>query len=119
MATVQKPIESGEWVEHGPLSIRVERDPAELYVLGFYGEFDIAGVEIALSALRQAEESDAEQILVDLSGLDFIDSQGLRVLCEANRRERRTDRLVFLPGTGSVERVFALTQLDSQLPFAK
>ena len=118
MATVEKPIESGEWAEHGPLSIRVERNPAELYVLGFYGEFDIGGVEIAHSSLRRAAESHAEQVMVDLSGLDFIDSQGLRVLLDAHDRERRANRLVFLRGTGQVDRIFALTQLYSQLPFA-
>lgn len=118
MAAVEKPIESGEWAEHGPLSIRLEHDPAELYVLGFYGDFDISGVETAHSSLRRAAESDAEQVIVDLSGLDFIDSQGLRVLLDAHDRERGANRLVFLRGTGQVGRVFALTQLDSVLPFA-
>ena len=59
-----------------------------------------------------------DQIIVDLSGLDFIDSSGLRVLVSAYERERLgADRLVFLRGRSPVQRIMKLTELDSVLPF--
>jgi anti-sigma B factor antagonist len=110
---------SEAWVEHGVLSIRTERDPAEVYVIEFYGEFDLAGAELATKELRRCEQTDVEEIIVDLSGLDFIDSTGLGILVETFKSERQNgNRLRFLRGSGSVERVIQLTRLDEVLPFA-
>jgi anti-sigma B factor antagonist len=111
--------EAGNWIEHGPLSIRAEREPAELYIIEFYGELDLAGTEVAASVLRDCAEADVEEIIVDLSGLHFIDSSGLAVLVESFKGERRNgNRLRFLRGSDSVQRVMELTRLDSVLPFA-
>jgi anti-sigma B factor antagonist len=109
----------GRWAEQGPLSIRYERDPEELWVIELYGELDMAGEEVAALEIQRAEASDAQQIIVDLSGLDFIDSSGLAVLLAAQMRSRQSgDRLVFLRATGQVESTLAMTQLDSWLDFA-
>ena len=97
---------SGRWIEQGPLDIRTERAPRELYVIELYGEL----------ALDHAGRPDA---LVDLSGLNFIDSSGLRVLYVACARNRENgNRLRLLRGSSSVDRVIKLTQMDSVLPFA-
>jgi anti-sigma B factor antagonist len=118
MATTNRRVESGQWVENGPLTIRSEREPNELYVLELFGEFDLSSIQVAESELRRIEESGVKQIIVDLSGLDFIDSSGLRVLLTTYERERRgADRLVFLRGRGPVQRIMELTQLHSTLPF--
>jgi anti-sigma B factor antagonist len=110
---------SGSWIEQGPLSIRVEREPAELYVIEFYGELDLAGSEVAAEALRRCAQSDVKEIIVDLSGLDFIDSSGLNVLVESFKSDRQNgNRLRFLRGPDPVERVMKLTSLDEVLPFA-
>jgi len=107
------------WTEHGPLSIRTERDPAEVYVVEFYGELDLAGTEVAAAELRRCEQADVGEIIVDLSGLDFIDSTGLRVLIETYTKDRQNgNRLRFLRGSLPVERVMHLTRLDEVLPFA-
>lgn len=118
MAVQSKPIASGTWVENGPLTIRAEREPNELYVVELYGELDLSGIETVEAELRRVELTDVEQIIVDLSGLDFIDSTGIRVLLEAETRSRQgSDRLSFLRGQGSVERVLKLVQADSLLTF--
>jgi anti-sigma B factor antagonist len=107
------------WIEHGALSIRTERDPAQVCVVEFYGELDLAGIEVAADELRRCEQTDAEEIIVDLSGLDFIDSSGLRILLETYQSERQNgNRLLFLRGSEPVERVMHLTRLDEVLPFA-
>jgi len=119
MATLDRSLDTGAWVEAGPLSIRTERDPDELYVIEFYGEFDLSGAELATAELERVQRSDVEEIIIDLSGLDFIDSTGLAILCRAYRREREgANRAVFLRADGQVQRVFDLTCLSSALPFA-
>jgi anti-sigma B factor antagonist len=110
---------SGTWIEHGALSIRTEREPADLYVIELYGELDLAGTEVAAEELLAAHRTDVAEIIVDLSGLDFIDSSGLRVLVESLNRDRQNgNRLRFLRGPESVQRVMELTCLDAVLPFA-
>ena|SRR5829696_8430788 len=107
------------WIERGPLSIRTERDPAEVWVIEFYGELDLAGSEVAAKELRRCEQTDVEEIIVDLSGLDFIDSSGLGVLVENYKSDRENgNRLRFLQGPAPIQRVMELTGLDTVLPFA-
>ena len=110
---------SGTRIDHGALSIRTERYPAEVYIVEFYGELDLAGIQVAAEELRRCEQTDVEEIIVDLSGLDFIDSSGLQVLVESFNSERRNgNRLRFLRGSESVQRLMELTRLDVVLPFA-
>jgi anti-sigma B factor antagonist len=119
MAIANTHLETGKLKEAGALSIRAERSPAELYVLELYGEFDLAAAELAGGELDRALESDVDEVIVDLSGLDFIDSTGLHVLWSAHARESAgANRLRFLRGSAPVERVFNLTGLDTVLPFA-
>jgi anti-anti-sigma factor len=49
-------------------------------------------------------------VVIDLGGLTFIDSSGLRVLLLADARAReRGYELVLLPGQETVQRVFEMT----------
>jgi anti-sigma B factor antagonist len=108
----------GTWIERGPLVIRIDRDPDQLLVIELYGELDLSGVEVLSRELQRAEASDSHQITVDLSGLEFIDSSGMRVLVQAHTRSQQNSRrLSFRRGTGQVAEVLAVTKLDSVLPF--
>jgi anti-sigma B factor antagonist len=118
VATIDAAVQSGRWIENGRFSIRSERDPDELYIVELYGEFDLSGEALVEDALRQAVESDAAEIIVDLSGIDFIDASGLHVLAEVCTRDREAARIRFLRGSEPVDRVFRLAQLDRVLPFA-
>ncbi len=56
------------------------------------------------------DEQGPSRVVVDLGGLAFIDSSGLRVLLLADARAReRGYELVLLPGQESVQRVFEMT----------
>jgi anti-anti-sigma factor len=83
------------------------------------GELDFASafdVELRLEqAIREADE-----VVVDLAGLDFIDSTGIRTLLEAHQAARRDGvTLRILPGSDAVQRVFEMTGLLDELPFAR
>jgi anti-sigma B factor antagonist len=57
-------------------------------------------------------------VLLDLSGCDFIDASGLRMLLNANERLQRAAAAVAVvrPGQG-VRRIFELAGLNGQIPF--
>ena len=78
--------------------------------LALEGELDLASAGQVQDGLAEAEASAARRIVIDLDGLAFIDSTGLRTLIEADARAReRGSELVLRPGDESIQRVFELT----------
>ena len=89
-----------------------------IYVVALYGELDLATAPDVQRELDRAEASDAREIVLDLSGLRFIDSTGLRLVLTAHARSRSDgDRLRLLRGSEPVHRVFDLCGLGERLPF--
>jgi anti-anti-sigma factor len=88
MAIANARPDTGMWLEKGPFSIRTERMPEDLYVVELYGEFDLSAAELARPELERVRQSDVKEIIVDLSGLEFIDSTGLSALCQVYREEK-------------------------------
>ena len=80
------------------------------------GELDLSTVEKVERELA-ALEGDQEQLLVlDLSGLTFLDSTGLRLMVTADQRAQKDGRrLVIVKGPETVQRVFSITKLDETL----
>lgn len=80
------------------------------------GELDLSTVPKVDEALRRIEESRPPLIVLDLSGLSFLDSTGLRLVVSADQRARREQRrLAVVRGAESVQRVFSITGLDEHL----
>lgn len=96
---------------------RIEsHDDAGVTHVTLAGEFDLAGVQQFESVLGELEAESPETLVIDLSGLDFMDSSGLRALVMADQRARRAGRrLAIVPGPPPVRRVFEITQLDDRL----
>ena len=83
------------------------------------GDLELATAAIVERELLRAEATDAQAIVLDLSGLEFIDSTGVRLLVEACARSRAdANRLAVLRGPRAVQRVFELTGIIDTLPFA-
>jgi anti-sigma B factor antagonist len=97
--------------------LRIEtRTEGQAAVLELFGEFDLAGIEQFETDLGRIESGGAKVLVVDLSGLDFMDSSGLRALVMADQRAAKDGRrLAIVPGPPAVRRVFEITQLDSRL----
>ena len=84
--------------------------------LALSGEFDLAGIGRFDETLAAVEARAPKTIVVDLNGLEFMDSSGLRALVTANDRAQRAGRrLAIVPGPPHVRRVFEITQLDDRL----
>lgn len=92
------------------------REESGVSVLVLSGEFDLAGVQAFEADLAKLESAAADVILVDLAGLEFMDSSGLRALVMADQRAKKAGRrLAIVPGPPPVRRVFEITQLDDRL----
>jgi anti-sigma B factor antagonist len=94
------------------LSVRVTRD-GSVVTLSVYGELDMASAGLLAEQLGLAEDSDAEQIVLDLSELEFIDSTGLATIAAASRRSSENgNKLAGLRARHQVKRVFEITGID-------
>ena len=87
--------------------------PAGWTVLAVRGEIDVAAAPGLREQLIALIEDGTDRLLVDLEGVDFIDSTGLGVLVGAVRRARAADGDVRLVCTNSrLRKVFDVTGLD-------
>ena len=87
------------------------------FILSLYGELDVASAPLLEKQIKRLQWAMAARIVLDLSGLDFIDSTGLHALLLAHRRAP-DGQLTLLRGSRNVHRVFELTGTDALLPFA-
>ena len=97
------------------------RDDADgpRHVLVLSGELDMASAPALEEAVRGICTASAASLTVDLSGLTFMDSTGLRVvlltkdLCERHRCE-----FLVVPGPAQIQRLFEVTGILERLPFS-
>ena len=106
---------TNDLIREGLLSVSVEAD-GDAVKLAARGEMDLATADIVDRELVKAEASDARRIILDLSGVEFIDSSGLKVLVYAARRSNSdSNRLAVVPGTGQVAKMLKLTGIEEFL----
>jgi anti-anti-sigma factor len=81
------------------------------------GELDLSTAP-ELEHSLVASQTDGRHVVLDLRGVTFMDSSGLRVILAADARARSSGaRFVLVQGPPSVQRVFQLTLLDRRLEF--
>jgi anti-anti-sigma factor len=102
----------------GPLppgELRIESLPGEdAVIVMLRGELDLASAG-ALERALHAAEAGPERLVVDLSGLTFIDSTGIHVLLQA--QQRADGRLSLRRGPDEVHRVLELTGVADYFVF--
>jgi anti-anti-sigma factor len=82
------------------------------------GELDLASARQLEEHFASLDEQSPSRVVVDLAGLEFIDSSGLRVLLLADARAcERGYEFVLLPGQEPVQRVFEMTGAFDVLRF--
>lgn len=92
------------------------REEAGKSVLAVTGEVDVHTAPELDAALTQVVEAGKYQIVVDLSGVEFLDSTGLGVLVKALKRVREHDgALAVVATTDRISKVFRITGLDSAI----
>ena len=81
------------------------------------GELDIASRRELERALAAAEANGVGDVVLDLRGVSFMDSVGVHVAVESDRRCKAAGRsLRVVPGSERIQRIFRLTGTDALLP---
>ena len=100
----------------GPLSVRVEDIGPGTSIVALGGELDLSTVprmEAPLLEQLQARPG----VVVDLSGLSFVDSSGIGILIQASRAFANGSRMHVVIEAGSqVERVFRIAGVGEAVP---
>lgn len=82
------------------------------------GDLDLAAIPALERARRDALDGPPGKLLVDLTGVEFVDSSGLKFLLQTERAARnRGCTTTLLRPTGHAMRVFVVTGADRHLPF--
>jgi anti-sigma B factor antagonist len=98
-----------------PFTVSTERSDAAVRVR-LAGELDIGTADQAEEEIRQVESEPDATLILDLAGLTFMDSTGLRMLVAADARARDAGReLTIVRGPEAVQRVIEVTGLESKL----
>jgi anti-anti-sigma factor len=96
--------------------MRADRD-FDTIILRLSGEFDLACEESFCDELESALANAARSVVLDLRGLDFMDSTGLRMLVQIDARARDDEfQFVVLCSDGHVRHVLRESGLDGVLP---
>lgn len=86
----------------------------QTHVIAVRGELDLSSASAFSGPLMAAIEGGKTQVVVDLSEVVFIGSNGLATLLNGLRRlTRRGGRLVIATANPTVLRMFAVTRTDS------
>ena len=87
-------------------------------VVRLIGEFDILAFDEVDALLAAAQSDGYGSVIVDLRGLTFIDSSGIRALVRAHKRTQDSETdLRLIRGSDAVHRVFEVAGLDGRLSF--
>jgi anti-sigma B factor antagonist len=86
--------------------------------LSLAGELDLVSAPRLESELMAVESDDARDLLIDLEGVQFIDSTGLRVLLGATKRADATGhKLLVRRVRGQARRLFEIAGVLEQFSF--
>ena len=96
-----------------PFRIQIERSP-DRECVAVLGELDIYTARSLERTVLELEDAKPLLLVIDLTGLSFIDSTGLSVLLAAAERARKQGRrlIVVRPPLPAL-RVFTLTRVDA------
>jgi anti-sigma B factor antagonist len=82
-------------------------------VVSVTGEVDLATTPALEQTLRGVTDDRTDEVIVELTGCTFLDSQGLSALVATKGRlERSNGRLALVVSNPSVLKIFQITQVD-------
>ena len=89
-----------------------------LAIVTLRGELDLLATSALEPELERLVDESLDVVALDLRGLDFLDSSGLRTIVVAGRALDEGDcRLVLVRGSQPVQRVFEITRMTERLEF--
>jgi anti-sigma B factor antagonist len=80
------------------------------------GELDMASSTLLQEALSRTDWEESSTVVLDLRGVRFLDSAGLKAIFRARKAVReRGQQFAVTPGSPQVQRLLSLTHLDEHL----
>ena len=100
-----------------PFRVDVSRE-ADTAHMRVAGELDIATTSILQAEIAALRETGSRSLVLDLAGLEFIDSTGLRCILDLDAESRLDGfTIALIQGPPAVRRIFELTNTDTLLRF--
>ena len=98
---------------------RIDVEPARDSVrVAPVGELDIATVDKLRAEVERLRESGFAKLVLDLRGVRFLDSTGLRLVLELDQAAKAdSQELLLIRGSAVVQRIFEVTQVSERLQF--
>ncbi|OPY47005.1 MAG: STAS domain protein [Methanosaeta sp. PtaU1.Bin028] len=94
-----------------------EKAIGDVYIVSIEGRMDTANSKDVESRLDQVIGDKREKMLIDLAGVDYISSVGLRVLLASLKRHReRRGKMALISLQPFVQDVFRITGLEKIFP---
>ena len=101
----------------GGVAVQTHADD-DAVVVALAGELDLPVALLVREEIARALRVPPERLIIDLSGLTFIDSSGLYTILDADKRCRDAGCVLTIwPGPPNVQKVFELTNTFNCLPF--
>jgi anti-sigma B factor antagonist len=92
------------------------RDGEKAVVIGVRGELDLASSPALEQELESGKATSVPVVIVDLRGLEFMDSTGLSVLVRAHQRATENgQQFAVVRGSQQVQRLLTLTGVAERL----
>jgi anti-sigma B factor antagonist len=92
------------------------REESDRIVVKLAGELDMANAPLLQDAIESAELVAAKTVVLDLQGLTFLDSTGLRIILAAREQcWRRGQEFAVTPGSQQVQRLLSVTGVGEHL----
>ena len=106
-------------LEADGFELRIDRREGRVH-LSLFGELDVGHRDQFQVGLKRARDGTSDGLVIDLSGLTFIDSTGLGLIISAwTEAKREGFALEMVPGSADqVRRTLALTGIDRFIPLA-
>jgi anti-anti-sigma factor len=99
-----------------PFRCEVRPQGEELWIV-VEGEFELDSAETVSTTLGEHIDHDYRSVVLDLGGVTFMDSSGLRVAIEASKAATgRGLGFAMVPGPPAVQRIFAITGTSDMFP---
>ena len=101
-----------------PLDFQTTRNGSVAVVVAT-GDLDLPGAAVLDTELgRLASEPELGTVVLDMRGLEFMDSSGLRLVVLADMRAREAGRrFALVRGPETMHRVFEITRMSERLDF--
>jgi anti-sigma B factor antagonist len=108
-----------DWQDEDEATLRCEvvpeRDGARVRPIG---SLDLATVPVLEQQLNELREAGFRRLILDLGGLRFMDSTGLRLALTWHAAAQQDGfEIAFAPGPPAVQRVFEVTGMSDHVPF--